>query len=127
MRTNIKGDIGELLVMTKFLKEGYWVSKPFGDDTPYDIIIDDKNGNVKRVQVKYVTPRNNTLACRLFSNAGIPYKQSVDWIMVVNSETEEIYCVDTNEINEETTVYLRLTPPKNNQKTGVRLAENYLI
>jgi len=59
MRTNIKGDIGELLVMSRLLKKDFWVSKPFGDDCPYDILCDDKSGNIKRIQVKYVTKKNN--------------------------------------------------------------------
>ena len=93
MRTNIKGDIGELLVMTQLLKKGYWVSKPFGDDCPYDIICDDKLGVIKRVQVKFITPKNGTIRCKLYSETGVSYKETVDWIILVDSVTEICYKV----------------------------------
>ena len=127
MRTNIKGDIGELIVMTKLLKEGFWVSKPFGDDCPYDIIADDKMGNIKRIQVKYSTPKNNCLRCDLTSSGTYYKDQHIDWILVVDSNSEEIYKVDLDDLTTETTVYLRLEPAKNGQSQGVRLAENYLM
>lgn len=127
MRTNIKGDIGEVLVMAKLLKEGYWVSKPFGDDCPYDIIADDKMGNIKRIQVKYSTPKNSKIRCDLTSS-GASYKdQHIDWILVVDGESEEIYRVDLNELTTETVVYLRLEPAKNGQTAGVKFAKDYLI
>lgn len=46
--TNRKGDIAELAVAQKFLELGYYVSFPFGDDSPYDLIVD-MNGELKRV------------------------------------------------------------------------------
>ena len=127
MRTNIKGDIGELLVMSKLLKEGYWVSKPFGDDCPYDILADDKQGNIKRIQVKYSTPKNGVVRVHL-SSSGKSYKnQHIDWVIILNAETEEIYRIDPSEFPNEAGIYLRTKPAKNNQTSGVKLAENYLI
>jgi hypothetical protein len=128
MRTNIKGDIGELLVMTKLLKENYWVSKPFGDDCPYDIICDDKNGNLKRIQVKYVTPINNLIRCKLFSETGVSYKTTVDWIMVVDSKSEKIYKLNLSDFkDDDTVIYLRIEKPKNNQIKNINLAENFIF
>lgn len=128
MRTNIKGDIGELLVMTKLLKENYWVSKPFGDDCPYDIISDDKKGNLKRIQVKYVTPVNNLIRCKFFSETGISYKTTVDWIIIVDSNSEKIYKLDLSDFrDDETVVYLRIEKPKNNQIKNINLAENFIF
>ena len=129
MRTNIKGDIGELSIMKEFLKLDYWCSKPFGDDCPYDLIVDNKNGELKRVQVKYVKPNNtNTLRVKLFSDAGISYRDTVDSIAVYNPESEKCYLLDLDEFDRDVkTLYLRLTNPKNNQTKGVNLAENYLL
>jgi len=113
--------------MSKLLKEGYWVSKPFGDDCPYDILADDKQGNIKRIQVKYSTPKNNLVRCSLTSS-GISYKeQHIDWVLVVNSETEEIYKIELDGFTNESSVYLRTIPTKNNQTEGVRLAVDYLM
>jgi hypothetical protein len=127
MRTNIKGDIGELSIMREFLKLDYWCSKPFGDDCPYDLIVDNKNGELKRVQIKYVTPNeNNTLRVKLFSETGISYRETVDWIAVYNSESEKCYLLKLDTFNSDVaTLYLRLDAPKNNQSKGINLAENY--
>jgi len=127
MRTNTKGDIGELIAMTRLLQLDYWVSKPFGDDCPYDILIDDKNGKIKRVQVKYVTPRNNLLRCNLLSNTGVEYKNTVDWILLVNSLDHKIYKVQVEEFHNVTSIHLRLDNPKNNQNIGIHLAENFVF
>jgi hypothetical protein len=127
MRTNIKGDIGELSIMREFLKLNYWCSKPFGDDCPYDLIVDNKNGELKRVQIKYVTPNeSNTLRVKLFSETGISYRETVDWIAVYNSESEKCYLLKLDTFDSDVaTLYLRLDKPKNNQSKGINLAENY--
>ena len=128
MRTNIKGDIGELLVMTHLLKKGYWVSKPFGDDCPYDIICDDKFGVIKRVQVKFVTPKNGTIRCKLYSETGVSYKENVDWIILVDSITEICYKVEPSKFDETTTsLYIRLVKTQNNQQSKIHLAENFVF
>jgi outer membrane lipoprotein-sorting protein len=127
MRTNIKGDIGEALVMAKLLKEGYWVSKPFGDDCPYDIIADDKNGNIRRIQVKYSTPKDSKIRCDLTSSGTFYKDQHIDWILVVDGDSEEIYRVDLSDMTTETVMYLRLEPTKNGQVAGIKFAKDYLI
>ena len=127
MRTNIKGDIGELSIMKEFLKLDYWCSKPFGDDCPYDLIVDNKNGKMKRVQIKYVTPdKNNTLRVKFFSETGISYRETVDWIAVYDSNSEKCYLIDFEKVERDVTaLYLRLVKPKNNQTNGINLAEHY--
>jgi len=127
MRTNIKGDIGELSIMREFLKLDYWCSKPFGDDCPYDLIVDNKNGQLKRVQIKYVTPDDkNTLRVKFFSETGISYKETVDWIAVYNSDSEKCYLIDLEKFDVNVrSLFLRLEKPKNNQSKGINLAENY--
>jgi hypothetical protein len=128
MRTNIKGDIGELLVMTHLLKKGFWVSKPFGDDCPYDVLCDNKLGEIKRVQVKFVTPKNGTLRCKLYSETGISYRNTVDWILLVDSVTENLYKIEPIKFDETTTsIHLRLQKSKNNQTLNINLAENFVF
>ena len=127
MRTNIKGDIGELIVMTKLLKEGFWVSKPFGDDCPYDIIADDKMGNIKRIQVKYCTPSGGTVRIHLSSSNKSYKDQHIDWVLAVNADTEEIYKIEVEDHINESGIYLRLEPTKNGQVNGIKFAENYLM
>ena len=127
MRTNIKGDIGELSIMREFLKLDYWCSNPFGDDCPYDLIVDNKSGELKKVQIKYVTPnKERTLRVPLFSNTGVDYRKTIDWIAVYDSESEKCYLLKLDTFDSDVaTLYLRLDKPKNNQSRGINLAEDY--
>lgn len=47
-----KGNIGESVVLTEFIKRGIQVSIPFGDNARYDLIAD-FNGRLNKIQVKY--------------------------------------------------------------------------
>ena len=49
--TKIRGNVTELECMTAFVKEGYNVYIPFGEDSRFDFI-GDVNGNLLRVQCK---------------------------------------------------------------------------
>lgn len=53
VRSNTKqtGDIAEAKVLTRLLELGYNVLKPFGDNLPYDLVVDN-NGKFIRIQVK---------------------------------------------------------------------------
>ena len=44
----------ELRFMVRAVKEGFTVSQPFGDDAPYDFLIE-KSGTIYRIQVKSVS------------------------------------------------------------------------
>jgi len=123
--TNIKGDIAELAVAKRFLELGYWVSLPFGDDAPYDLIID-KNGVFKRVQVKYIKPYNDTIKFRMLSNSGRDYRKTVDIMVGYNSDNGDCYLIDMSDDISET-LSLKLNKPKNNQTKGINLAENYKL
>jgi len=125
--TNRKGDIAELAVAKKFLELGYHVSIPFGDDTPYDLIVD-MDGELKRVQVKYLKPtKYDVLNFRLHSDSGKPYKETTDLMAGYNPDNGQIYLINPNNFVAEKMVSLRLIKPKNNQVQGVNLAENYML
>lgn len=124
--TNQKGDVAELAVAKKFLELGYWVSIPFGDDAPYDLIVD-LSGELKRVQVKHIKPRKGTLRFRLLADSGKPYKETTDLIAGYNPEDGKVYVINPNDFNAKRMVTLKLNKPKNNQIQGVNLAEKYLL
>lgn len=126
MRTNMKGDIAELAVAKKFLEMGYWVSFPYSDDSPYDILVDD-GINIKKIQVKYLTQKKNVLKFLLHSNTGISYKNTVDYMVLYDSISKNVYMIDPRKFGNKAMIQLRLNEPQNNQKKGVHLAENYLI
>ena len=126
MRTNIKGDIGELAVMKKYLELGYWVSQPFGDDCPYDLLVDDKQGNIKKIQVKYKQLSDTGVVnVRMLSNTGYPYKDTVDIIASYCPDTSKIYVVNLKEFSNEKELSLRTRPPLNGQRKNIHLAEDF--
>jgi PD-(D/E)XK endonuclease len=53
MNVNEKGNFGLMKVMTDLYEKGYHCFTPFDDFSPVDLIIMDKLGNIKRLQVKY--------------------------------------------------------------------------
>lgn len=124
--TNRKGDIAELAVAKKFLELGCWVSYPFGDDAPYDLIVDNGKDLIK-VQVKHLKPLNNTLRFSLHSDSGKPYKEIIDMMVGYNPDNDKLYAINPKDFNSKISVSLKLNKPKNNQSKGVNLAENYLL
>lgn len=124
--TNMKGDLAELKVAAKFLEKGWYVSYPFGDDTPYDLIVD-VDGSLMKVQVKHIIERNKTLTVKLVSNTGVTYKEKVDLIAIYEPKNEEVYLIDPKKFESDTIVTLRLEKSKNNQTKGIIMAENYKI
>ena len=133
MNSKQLGDITEAACLSELLKRGYSVSVPFGDRCPYDLIVDDK-GVLKKVQCKTgwleedcirfaicsITTLNGKTVRKTYSS------KDVDEFMIYCKETNKIYRVPNKDL-PQTDVFLRLVPPKNNQLSKVRMAEDYEI
>ena len=51
----------------------------------------------------------------------------IDWLAVYDRTTGRCYYIPARELGEgRRRLYLRLTPPRNNRRAGIRFAENYL-
>ena len=125
--TNLKSNIAELSVAAECAKKNWVVLFPFGENTPYDILVDTGN-TFLRVQIKYVTTKDDVLNVPLKSTTGVTYKDTVDIIAVYCPDNNKVYWVDLNKekINDiNSYIRLRHTTPKNNQSKGVRLSEDY--
>jgi hypothetical protein len=125
--TNLKGNIAELSVAAECAKRNWVVCFPFGEDSPYDILVD-TGSQFLRVQVKYLTSKNDGLNVPMYSTTGVKYKDTVDVIAVYCPCNEKVYWIDlsTGQFdNNITGVRLKLTKPKNNQVKGIWLAENF--
>lgn len=124
-----KGDVAELVTAAHCLKNGYQVLFPYGEDTRYDFVIE-REGVFKRVQVKYVTPKNGTLdvSCRSSNNWSTRAytTDEIDILAVYDSISEAVYFIDAK-IMGKRSLMLRLLASKNNQTKGVRDAEDYRI
>ena len=53
----LKGCLAELAVAYKFLKKGYYVSKPLDPSCPFDLVITNKKGTNYLIDVKSISYR----------------------------------------------------------------------
>jgi hypothetical protein len=130
-----KGDTAELAVALDLRRRGYRISFPFGEDSPYDLVVD-RNGVLERVQVKHETSDGRVVKvrCRALSltngrvRAVTRYTaHSIDWLAVFDATTECCFYVPATVLGEgRAELSLRLVPARNGQLRGVRPAAEYL-
>jgi hypothetical protein len=130
-----KGDLAELKVATDLLERGYRIAIPYGEDHDFDLILC-RDDRLERVQVKYTESNGNIIVvrCRSHSLTNGKVKRTkyytaatVDWIAVFDPTSDRCYYVPSSELGSGvTSIRLRLTAPGNNQRAGVRWANDYL-
>lgn len=126
MKTYEKGAIGEHRVVADLINKGYRVHKPLIDSLPYDIVVSIK-GFFYRVQVKYVRLRRGHIETspRRANTQNVKSRnEEFDLLAIFCPDTDQCYYIWTSEF--DTSIRLRTKPTKNNQKHGIRMAEDYL-
>ncbi len=120
---------GELRFAAEFIRKGWNIFLPYGEDSPVDLLIE-KDGEFKRVQVKTTCPINGAVVCRLKSSNNWQVKKytkkEIDFFGIYDYKNKKGYFLPIEDFEGRTDVYLRLEKAKNNQQEGIRLAENYL-
>jgi hypothetical protein len=127
-----KGILTEEELKLWFLKEGYSVSVPIGDDDRYDFIVD-FDGKLVKIQSK-TSNLTRTPGCLNFACASIKYnsqgshrtkytKDEIDYFCTIHPETQQVYIIPVEECGNE--FDLRLIPPKNNNYSKCHMAVNY--
>jgi PD-(D/E)XK nuclease superfamily protein len=102
---------------------------PFGNGRRYDLVVDD-GGRFLRVQCKTGHLRRGCVvfnAASLHSHRGGSrkgYRGDAELFGVYCPQTHKVYLVPVEDVGE-TIVALRLEPPRNNQRKGIRLAAQY--
>jgi PD-(D/E)XK endonuclease len=128
------GDRTTLAVMLALRELGYAISVPFGENTRYDLVIDDGT-RLHRVQCKTGRLTNGCVEFRTSSSyAHHPnpkptqrhYRGQVDCFAVFCRQIGEIYLIPIDGLPDDRAL-LRLTPPLNNQRKRIRLAGDYRI
>jgi hypothetical protein len=129
-----KGDLAELMVATDLLRRGYKVALPYGEDWDYDLILC-RGDALERVQVKYTESDGNVITVRCRSHSLTNGKvravkqytaKTVDWLAVYDRSTDHCYYVPAMELGDgRTTLHLRISPTLNNQRVGIRPADEY--
>lgn len=127
--TKVKGNTTEMECMLEFMKLGYQVSIPFGEDSRYDFI-GDVNGKLLKVQCKTcseILDDNDTIAAIKFKtvrqsggNAKVNTRtkytaEEIDYF--ATSYQGKCYLVPVTQCSNEKT--LRILPTKNGQTKGI--------
>lgn len=133
LTTKQKGNITEMECMLAFMRAGYKVSIPYGEDCKYDLIVD-INNCLYRIQCKTSHALTNPEDGFKFKTRSIVItthgaktseysSEDIDYFATVYEG--KCYLVPVGECGHEKT--LRYRYPANGQKKGISLAENYLM
>ncbi|MBA3475398.1 MAG: hypothetical protein H0T10_01425 [Actinobacteria bacterium] len=129
------GDRTALAVMLALHDAGYAILVPFGENTRYDLVIDD-GGTLARVQCKTGRLRDGAIrfnACSSYAHHPNPktsrrhYLGQIDYFGVHCPQTGGVYLVPIQDAAARTQCSLRVTPSRNNQSRRIRLAAAYEI
>jgi hypothetical protein len=127
--TKQKGDEAELAALIFFKQHQFSVSVPFGENTPYDLIVESPTGTLSRIQVRWCSWNKGTLRLSI-RTISKNYCRTLDLSRIdafLAWDGECAYIVPTVDLEGCTSnVTLRREPPKNNQSKGVRLAKDFL-
>ena len=129
MDTNRKGDIGEAKILSELISKGYDVYIPFSGHSRDDLIVN-RNGNLERVQCKYVESNNIVIKINCYSGDrskknSIYTPDEIDWLIVYDKTTDKCYYIPSSKLNTGK-LHIRLNPPKNNQKKFINDAQDFL-
>ena len=135
MTTKEKGNIGESQILLEFLKRGIQVSIPFGDNARYDLVAD-FGGKLNKIQVKYcdknIVNGGISLVCSSSKNHTTnrslsTYVNDVDYFAFYVPKWEVSLLVPIEVIGDRESIKFRMTPAKNNQKSGTHFVQDYLF
>jgi hypothetical protein len=131
------GERSEAIITAKLLEAGYGVLKPFGDNLRYDLVIEDADGQLWRIQCKTGWIEGDdayiefaTASTYYHTRAGRTgygrkdYQGQIDYFAVYCPNTGKVYLVPIDHVGK-TSAMLRLVPTKNNQEKNVRWAKDY--
>jgi hypothetical protein len=120
---------GELRFASEFIRKGWNVFLPYGEDGPIDLLLE-KEGQFKRIQIKSTSPINGTIHCRIKSSNNWQIKKytkkDIDYFGIYDYSNKKGYFIPIEEMEGFGETILRIEKTKNNQSKGVRLAENYV-
>jgi len=118
----------ELRFASEFVRKGWSVFLPYGEDSPVDLLIY-KNNEFKKVQVKATKPNEGGISCKLRSTNNWQIKKyskkEVDFFALYDYENKKGYLIPIEKIEGMSEIKIRLSAPKNNQKKRIRLAKDY--
>ena len=119
---------GEMRFAAEFLRKGWQIFLPYGEDGPIDLLIE-KDGVFKRIQVKSTSPIKGAIHCRVKSSNNWQVKKytkkEIDYFGIYDYVNKKGYLIPIEDMEGMTEPIIRLDKAKNNQTKRVRLAEQY--
>ena len=119
---------GEMRFAAEFLRKGWQIFLPYGEDSPIDLLIE-KDGTFKRVQVKATSPIGGAIHFRVKSSNNWQTKKytkkEVDYFGIYDYLNQKGYLIPIEDVEGMTEPIIRLEKTKNNQNKKIRLAERY--
>jgi len=131
--TNQIGTISEAAIVARFVQLGYMVLMPYGGKQRYDLVIENDEGEIWRVQCKTARIEDNgTVVSFDTANHNMalkdkrrkPYRGQCDYFAVYCEKLNKIYLLPVDQVGTAR-VNLRLAPTRNNQEKYVRWARDY--
>jgi hypothetical protein len=129
------GDRSTLAIMVALQARGYAVLVPFGENTRYDLVVDD-GSRLRRVQCKTGRLRNGSVrfnTCSSYAHHARPmvetrpYAGEIDEFAVYCPETSGVYLLPIQDVATTRSASLRVEATKNGQRKYVRFAAAYEI
>jgi PD-(D/E)XK endonuclease len=129
MDTITRGNAAEAAVVNALVHAAVHVFVPFGDGCPYDLLADTGDERI-RIQVKCARVRKDCVvfnSCTTDHGRGrANYCGRADAFAIYVPELARVYIVPVEDCGNFQG-RLRLAPTRNNQRKGVRYAEDYAI
>jgi prevent-host-death family protein len=131
--SNHKGNLAELKTAAVAAEHGIGVYKPLTEHGRCDLVLD-VGGELLRVQCKYARARHGVLKVVMRTSYHSPTRgyvttcysaEEIDAIAVYSATTDRCYLIPIHEVEGRGFLHLRLVPPANGQKAGVRMASDY--
>jgi hypothetical protein len=130
VNTISRGNASEAAVLRAFIDADIGVLVPFGSGQSFDLAAEMPDGDILRVQVKTGWVRKGCVEFKASSTdhgrGQRHYRGRADVIAVYVPALSRVFMVPVDDCPSYTG-YLRLDPPRNNQRRRVRFAEDYAL
>lgn len=129
---NAKGNIAEAAVVFHAARLGIQVSRPLLEHGRYDLVME-IGSRLLRVQCKWAQRQGAVVLVRLASNRFTPsgyvrtlyLDTEIDAVAAYCGELDRCYLLPAEIVTDKSAIQLRLTPPRNEQRAGIRWAADY--
>lgn len=132
MNTTQKGNLAQAKVVSALTDLGFSVYLPFGEGDKVDLIYI-RDGVPIRSQIKHarlykgvITFNTCTMAVVNGKSVRVYYDDCIDVFHIYCAETDSVYEVSYAE-HTRGTMTMRITDPKNGQKSYVKFAKDYML